>query len=76
MPYLMPQLHIRIPFPYDILCPLKIFYYVFYTYGHFWSGVFAFLFLLDILFIYISNVIPFPDFAPRIPHPIPLLLLL
>jgi hypothetical protein len=35
-------------------------------------GSFMFLFLLDIFFIYISNVIPFPGFPSKVPlshHP-------
>jgi hypothetical protein len=35
--------------------------------GFFYCCCFYFLFLLDIFFIYISNVIPFPSFPSKIP---------
>jgi hypothetical protein len=42
-------------------------------YIFFWKIVFSYLFLLDIFFIYISNVIPFPSFPSQNPFPLPLL---
>ena len=47
----------------------------FFFYIVFLNSFFSF-FILDILFIYISNVIPFPNFPSRNLHPTPLLLLL
>jgi hypothetical protein len=37
--------------------------------GQSYEGIF--LLLLDIFFIYISNVIPFPGFPSEIPYPLP-----
>ena len=61
------------PSPIPCPCPLKVPLCLSSQYlglGHFFFLIFFFFFLLNIFFIYISNVIPFPHFSSNPSQPI------